>query len=157
MMDFDYDPNDTYFPITNIRWYTDTQILFSSGEGKVKLYNIVDPDPKRRLRHEFTFKHNGINALDIDPDKNRFVAGGMDHNLRVYDFSTMKEVQCYHGEDTKHSEHFNRIFSIVFDPSNPNVFYSGGWDKQIMTHDVREAHAVRGFMGPYLAGDGLDV
>lgn len=45
----------------------------------------------------------------------------------------------------------------MFDPENPNIIYSGGWDKQIMTHDTREAHSVRSFMGPYIAGDSLDV
>ena len=81
----------------------------------------------------------------------------MDHSLKVFDFSTMKEIISYQGEDKKNSEHFNRIFSIVFDPSNTNVFYSGGWDKQIMTHDLREEHSVNHFMGPYIAGDSLDI
>ena len=156
-MDFDYDPNEVFFPITSIKWFTDTQILFSSGNGNVKLYNIVDPDPHRRLRHEIEYKGNSANALDIDFDKNYFVTGGMDHCLRVYDCSTMKEILVYKGEDIKHSEHFNRIFSILFDPSNPNIFYSGGWDKQIMIHDVREQHSVKHFMGPYISGDTLDI
>mmetsp|Transcript_16664 Transcript_16664/g.14577 ORF Transcript_16664/g.14577 Transcript_16664/m.14577 type:complete len:294 (+) Transcript_16664:54-935(+) len=155
--DYDYNPNEVFFPITNIRWYTDSQILFSSGSGDLKLYNITDPDPKRRLREELNFKDSAINAVDIDLDKNNFITGGSDHYLRVYDCSTMKEIICYKGGDTKHSEHFNRIFSVIFDSSNPHIFYSGGWDKQIMTHDVRQPHAVRSFMGPYIAGDSIDI
>jgi hypothetical protein len=59
-MEYDYDASQTYFPVTNIRWYTDTQVLYSTGEGYVKLYNIVDPDPKKRLKHEIIQKNNGI-------------------------------------------------------------------------------------------------
>jgi WD40 repeat protein len=45
----------------------------------------------------------------------------------------------------------------MFDPSNPNIFYSGGWDRQIITHDTRQANSVRSFLGPYVAGDSLDI
>jgi len=69
----------------------------------------------------------------------------------------MKEKVVYQGGDKQHSEHFNRIFSIVVDPQNTNVFYSGGWDKMILTHDIREPHSVSHFMGPYLSGDSLDI
>lgn len=88
---YDHDHGEAYFPITCIRWYTDTQVLFSTGEGYVKLYNIVDPDPSKRLRHQYYHKMSGINWLDIDSNKYSFVTGGQDHWLRVYDFTTMKE------------------------------------------------------------------
>lgn len=156
-MDWDYDPSETFFPVTSVRWYTDSQILMSTGDGYIKLYNILETDPKRKLRSSISFKGKGINALDIDPDKIHFASGGMEHTLRIHDFSNMQEVVSYQAEDSKHNEHFNRIFSIKFDPSNPNIVYSGGWDKSILVHDIRKKHSVRSFMGPYVAGDTLDI
>lgn len=81
----------------------------------------------------------------------------MDHCIRVYDLNEMKERQIYHGEDKEHVEHFNRIFSVKFDPTNKNILYSAGWDKMVITHDLREKHSVSSFMGPYVAGDTIDV
>ena len=112
---------------------------------------------KKKLKAKIMFEGTGINALDISPDKDALVAGGMDHNLHIYDTQTMKETMTYRGEDAKHCEHFNRIYSILIDPTDPNIFYSGGWDKCIVTHDLREKHAVSRFMGPYIAGDSLDI
>jgi WD40 repeat protein len=154
---YDYDPSESYFPVTNIRWYTDTQLMLTTGDGQVKIMNIKETDPKRKLRHSLDFKGSGIYGLDIDPDKLFFAIGGMDHNLRVFDFTTMKEKVVYYGSDKEHTEHFNRIFSVIVDPSNTNMIYSGGWDKLIVAHDIRQKHSVRSFMGPYIAADTLDV
>lgn len=95
--------------------------------------------------------------MDVSPDREKLVSGGMDHCVRIYDIHELKEEVIYHGEDIKHTEHFNRIFSVKIDPSNSNIIYSGGWDKEIITHDVREKHSVGNFMGPYIAGDTIDV
>lgn len=131
--------------------------LASSGDGSIKLWNAKEDEAKRKLKHAVYHPDVGTNCLDIDYDCTKFVAGCMDHCLRVYDAIEMKEVITYKGEDTKHSEHFNRIYSIKFDESNDNVFYSGGWDKSITVHDIREAHSTSQFMGPYISGDSLDI
>lgn len=95
--------------------------------------------------------------MDIDFDKSTLITGGMDHCLRVYDLNEMKEKDVYHGEDKDHTEHFNRIFSVKIDSINRNIFYSCGWDKMVITHDIREKYSVSSFMGPYVAGDTLDA
>lgn len=112
-MDYDYDPNEAYFPITSIRWLNKSTVVFSSGDGTIKLYNVKEVDSKKRHMHTINFHGSGINALDVDCDRRNFFSGGMDHCLRVFDSLTYKEKVTYKGEDKKHSEHFNRIFSVL--------------------------------------------
>jgi len=157
MMDYDYDPTETYFPVTCIRWYSGAHILTSSGDGKIKLYNVNEVDSSKKIKHTIDFAGSGINAIDVDPDKKYFVSGGMDHSLRVFDYNTMKEKIVYCREPLKPREHSNRIFSVLVDPSNSNIIYSGGWDKSIMVHDVRKGSSVATFLGPYVSGDTLDI
>jgi WD40 repeat protein len=44
--------------------------------------------------------------------------------------------------------HNNRIFAAKFDPVNPNVIYSGGWDCMINIWDVREGKCTGTIYGP---------
>lgn len=155
--DFDFDPTVLYFPITCMRWASANNLLTSSGDGFIKLWNVKEADPKKRLKSYIYNENISFNAIDVNVDRTMLVSGGMDHCLRVYDLAEMKETVVYHGEDTKHQEHFNRIFSVKVDPSNHNVFYSGGWDKCLITHDIREKHSVASFVGPYITGDSLDI
>lgn len=53
--------------------------------------------------------------------------------------------------------HTNRIFSVKFDPFNPNVVYSGGWDSMVKIWDIRQRKCSGTILGPQLCGDALDV
>ena len=140
-----------------MRWLNNTHVFASSGDGTIKLWNVRETDPKKRLKHTFLNKDWSFNGMDVDYDKTTLIAGGMDHWLRVYDLNELKEKQIYLGEDKDHVEHFNRIFSVKIDTTNRNIFYSWGWDKWVITHDLREKHSISNFMGPYVSGDTLDV
>jgi WD40 repeat protein len=54
--------------------------------------------------------------------------------------------------------HSNRLFSVKFDRTNHNIFYTGGWDKVVKFWDKRTGYGVVGSLfGPLVCGDGIDV
>lgn len=57
----------------------------------------------------------------------------------------------------KHPGHCNRIYAIKFDPSNPSLLFSGGWDEAVFAWDMRIGHSVNYIYGPLICGDSLDV
>ena len=62
--------------------------------------------------------------------------GGMDHALRVYDLETRKPVVVFNESDGDEPAHWNRIYSVVWEPYETNLVYSGGWDKMVSCFDV---------------------
>lgn len=86
-----------------------------------------------------------------------FAAGGKDGIMRVYD----EEKQELIGEMKSHDKdlpgHTNRIYSVKWSKSDPNMFVSGGWDSTLQIYDLRLKAPVSKISGPYLCGDGLDV
>merc|ERR1719329_265529 len=53
--------------------------------------------------------------------------------------------------------HSNRIFSLRYHTIEPNFILTGSWDRMVQFWDVRERHAVRSILGPYVCGDSIDV
>ncbi|KAI8853417.1 WD40-repeat-containing domain protein [Chytridium lagenaria] len=51
----------------------------------------------------------------------------------------------------------NRVFSVKFHPTDPNVLVSGGWDNTLQIWDVRVGHSVRSIFGPHICGDAVDL
>lgn len=48
-------------------------------------------------------------------------------------------------------------FHHRFHPTDPNVLFSSGWDRQVIEWDLEKMHVTRFFSGPYICGDALDV
>ena len=55
--------------------------------------------------------------------------------LEIYDDETNKRIQFY--EPTDHIGHINKIFCAKFSTENPNIIYSGGWDRNVIMWDIR--------------------
>lgn len=55
--------------------------------------------------------------------------------------------------------HSNRIYSVKFDPNNPFVIYSGGWDSYILINDIRckGDEKVGDIFGPFIGGETIDI
>jgi WD40 repeat protein len=53
--------------------------------------------------------------------------------------------------------HKNRVFALKFDPQNPDILYSGGWDTQVCMFDLRTRKRIGGTAGHYVCGDSIDV
>jgi len=60
-----------------------------------------------------------------------------------------------HGDVT--AGHASRVFSLKFNPTQPDVIVSGGWDNTIQVWDTRMSYAVRSIFGPHICGDAVDI
>lgn len=53
--------------------------------------------------------------------------------------------------------HSNRIFCVKFNPMQPNMLVSGGWDGTLQIYDIREKGPVACILGPNVCGgDAID-
>jgi WD40 repeat protein len=53
--------------------------------------------------------------------------------------------------------HDNRVFCLKWNLYDPNVFFSGGWDKTVFVWDIRSKTAVSKVFGLYMGGSGIDI
>lgn len=53
--------------------------------------------------------------------------------------------------------HANRVFCIKWHPQDPNLFFSGGWDRAVFFWDVRTKTAVNKRFGYFIGGQAIDV
>jgi WD40 repeat protein len=53
--------------------------------------------------------------------------------------------------------HKSRNFAVVSDPTNPNLFLTGGWDNTVQFWDRRNVNSFRRIYGPFICGDALDL
>jgi len=53
--------------------------------------------------------------------------------------------------------HSNRVFALAWHPDDPQLLFSGGWDRTVQVWDLRVQRSVRSIFGPYLCGEGLAV
>jgi WD40 repeat protein len=98
-----------------------------------------------------------------------------DSKVRVYSLETFDLVDIYTGCDKNaaasltssaiNSEsktadgHSNRLFAIKIDRENPNVFYTGGWDRNVKIWDRRLASGLVSTLygNMNICADGIDV
>ena len=99
---------------------------------------------------------NKIYCLDYSSNGRQFAAAGYDKLVRVYDDITMKCIQELDPYKSGHSGHSNRVFAVKFSKDDPNILISGGWDNNIMIHDIREKGPVNCIIGAYVCGQALD-
>ncbi len=76
----------------------------------------------------------------------KFVAAGKLPILELFDDEKMEIVQTLKLSGTV--GHSNRIFAVKFDPVNPNIIYSGGWDCMVNIWDVRASKCTGSIFGP---------
>ncbi len=53
--------------------------------------------------------------------------------------------------------HDNRIFCLKWNPYDPNMFFSGGWDKAVFVWDIRIKTSVSKIFGSYIGGKAIDI
>jgi len=54
-------------------------------------------------------------------------------------------------------EHSNRVFSIKYDQTDPNIHVSCGWDNTLIIYDIRHNYPVASMFGPHVCGESLDI
>lgn len=60
-----------------------------------------------------------------------------------------------HGDVT--AGHASRVFALKFNPTEPDILISGGWDNTIQIWDMRVAYSVRSIFGPHICGDAVGI
>jgi WD40 repeat protein len=148
-----------HFPATSIRFNTRVpkSFLVSSADGLIREWST----------HRFTItwtineSPNQIFALDLSPEESSFATAGLDKVIRLYDYETQKikstlQRTTEFGDDMIPG-HTNRIFSLLFHPTDQNLLYSGGWDDSIQIWDLRTNRSIRSVFGAHICSDTLDA
>ena len=122
-------------PTTSLRFRPHTSssktknvLLAVNSDGAVQHWHITSG---KRL-HEIIEKDNQCFAVDYRPDGQLFATAGKDQAVRVYDESTKTLVSTLKGGMAQVTPgHSNRVFSLKFNPDDPNLLVSGGWDNTV--------------------------
>lgn len=140
------------YAVTSLRFRGDSSILATSAEGKItswhaktgKILNTIE-DPK-----------NPLMCLDLNAHLNLFAVGGNDKVVKLFDDETKTLVRELKGNYNQIG-HSNRIFSVNFNSTNPNLLVSGGWDSIVVFYDVRTKEIINSVLGAHICGDALDM
>ena len=73
---------------------------------------------------------NHLFCLDYNPEGSLLATAGKDGAIRVYDEAT-KSLSLTLRNKGDIPGHSNRVFSVKFNPYDPNVIISGGWDNTL--------------------------
>ena len=143
------------YPITSLKWNKkkQTTLLIGSSDGYVSHWHTTSG----KILHSLHEIDNSINSVDYSRDYRKFITGGNDVTVRLYDEgmkSLITSMKPYKFEQPGHS---GRIFTVKFHPENNNTILSGGWDKTIQFYDSRIGKIVNSIYGPNICGDGLDI
>jgi WD40 repeat protein len=142
-----------------------TAIRFNNKIPKAFLVSSADGLLREWSTHRFTItwtlneSPNQIFAMDLAPDELSFATAGLDKIIRFYDYetqtikSTLQRCTDF-GDDPGHT---NRIFSLLFHPTDQNLLYSGGWDDSIQMWDLRTNRSIRSVVGAHVCSDTLDA
>jgi WD40 repeat protein len=133
----------------------ETILLVGDNDGNITKYDVTDGMEIEKIEGD-TENVNKIYALDYSSNGRQFAAAGYDGMVRVYDDITMKMVQDLDPYKSGHAGHSNRVFSVKFNKDDPNILISGGWDNNIIIHDMREKGPVNAIIGAYVCGEALD-
>ncbi|XP_052218339.1 uncharacterized protein LOC127835959 isoform X1 [Dreissena polymorpha] len=111
------------------------------------LHTINDPD------------HSQILTLAVNPENTLFCTTGDDPRVHLYDLETQKKVSTLEPSDGRDimDGHKCRVFALMYHPTIPHVFVSGGWDDTVHYWDDRLKHSQKHISGPHICGDAIDI
>ncbi|KAK4470365.1 hypothetical protein MN116_005927 [Schistosoma mekongi] len=121
-------------------------------------------DPPLRINTEKFM--NQILSCSCSYDGKRFITGGDDCHLRVYDIKSRKCLRICSSSFTKEKMdgHVMRICAVKYHPRGAvyqdyvHIFITGGWDDTIQIWDDRYLHSLWIYYGPHICGsDALEI
>ncbi|EGR32040.1 hypothetical protein IMG5_098760 [Ichthyophthirius multifiliis] len=128
------DPSLKQAPVTCVRWNPDSLIknmlLSTYSDGKTLYWNVQN----QKIVHMFEEKGNDLNTCDFNLDGSKFITGGLDTKVRLYDLETQ---QCQILQAGICSGHKNRIYASKF--STENILLTAGWDQSVLMWDIRRS------------------
>ncbi|KAG2428927.1 hypothetical protein HXX76_011171 [Chlamydomonas incerta] len=115
----------------------------------------------KRVLHVQREEGNRINTLAMRADGRMFASAGSDTVVRVYDEAVAPGgAACRtldHGDGVTTTGHTSHVFSLAWQPDDPQILLSGGWDNRVLVWDLRVHRSVRSISGPHICGDALDI
>ena len=104
-------------------------------------------------------------ALDVRPDGLEYAAGGESAAVDVVALGTQERVTALGGGSARLTSlpahgptgHTNRVFSVLYHPTDPNVIVTGGWDRTVQIWDTRKSEPIRYVSDVFMCGDGLAI
>lgn len=122
------------------------------ADGSVRHWHVTSGKSLGSLQDQEQTNH-----LTYRQDGQYFATVGTDLQVRSYDAHTLKNITTasYGSRDTA-AGHSNRIFCCKYNPTNPNILITAGWDEAIQVWDMRTQVSVRSIFGPHICGDSLD-
>ncbi len=158
-----------------VSWRIFFWLIFSDSSGFIRLWDCFDGSPHPKMVFEI-FENsvpcdfNRVEADDIVPnellclalslDASRFVTGGVDTIIKVYDLRTRTRmidlisgyvISCFttngcrsrSSQKNECTHHSNRVTALVYHPRGDtdanysHIFISASWDKTIQIWDDR--------------------
>ena len=108
-----------------------------------------------------TMKNQSIDpqlyCLDFNYDSTKIAVSGSEPKIRIYDEEKRELAVELSGEDKLPPGHRSRVLCVKYVKDDPNLLLSGGWDYRVIVWDLRQARPARGYLGPLICGDGIDV
>jgi WD40 repeat protein len=147
------------FPATSIRFNTKVpkSFLVASADGMIREWSTH----RYTITWSINENPNQIFSLDLSPDQLTFATAGLDKIIRLYDYESQRiKSTLQRGSefsDQSLSGHTNRIFSLLFHPTDRNLLFSAGWDDSIQIWDLRTNRSIRSIYGPHVCSDTLDL
>ena len=148
------DPNNLGIATTSIRWRPKTLdkfLLAVQATGIVTLWNVDNQEIITSKEED-----NYIYTCDFNSEGLLYATGGSDTTIRVYDLETKMPIYLLKTKEDNPG-HSNRVYNAMFNQSDPNILFSGGWDCNIFIWDLRTGGSVNYLSGPMICGDSMDL
>ncbi|CAD7969290.1 unnamed protein product, partial [Amoebophrya sp. A120] len=151
---------DAFEPITSLKWMDSRRVLFLQG-NQINILNGVgnngaNEDQSNQPKVErVDHKHGAMYVCDVAGNPNdlgackrpqRFLVGGTERKVVIYDAKTLQETCClrkslYRADSFAHS---NRISSAKFFPDcDGQIYVTGSWDNSVAVWDCRSGKRER--------------
>ena len=128
-------------PTTNVKWrpligpgVTKNVLISVNANGSLQHWHTTSGKLLSTIYDEL----NPLLCVDYKPDGTKFITGGTDCVIRVYDEEKRKDpLITLEGGGTGEPGHSNRVFAVKFDKEDENLIISGGWDRSVKVWDIR--------------------
>lgn len=123
-------------PVMAMRWHPKVggKLRVAATNGTIELYDVKQGNSKATTKEP---KGQQTMSIDYNGSGTRWVSGGTDKIVRVYDDAAPKEPICeLTGSLAGRRGHSNRITTVRFWPFNPDVVVSAGLDGTAMVWDT---------------------
>ena len=148
------DNNNMGIATTCVRWKPKTfqkVLLSTQATGVVTIWDVQENEILQQIEED-----NYVYTSDFNNQGTLFATGGSDTKIRIYDLEKKAPISFLMNQEDNPG-HSNRVYNVLFNPEDPNILFSGGWDGNIFIWDLRTGESVHYISGPMICGDSMDL